>query len=494
MNSPHKTKPWYSRFHLEIKEKKKSYFIKDPIHNEINFDRSRRWLYQLVNTPEMQRLSKILQLSLSYNNFPTATHTRLSHCLGVYQVAANFIDEWIRKGCLQPDKDRVAINVALAAALLHDVGHGPHSHAFEEYMHFSHEAYATQILSSPETRVHQILVNQALKDKIDPLYYVQKVAQIITKQNKAPELNWVQDLISSQIDADRLDYLLRDSHFSGLSYGSRNIHLLIKWSVIVRAEQLDLINYPAQAKYVNKIAFYDKANHLITNFLINRYTMYAELYANIYSVTYELLIGKIIDYFRQNYHQIRQDPQLQTYHFLYDLIQPYLQPETAKQFDYAKFIKLTDQSFDLILESFCEAADPVLASLANLLKGNISLTQHQFLALSLEEYQQLQTSFQILQTQNPEITYTDQLILPQHQQQWRPVIYDKENPILNYNNETSQVVAYDSFLDQTPLDLEKLLTFNPTSKKYTVIVIQKKLWSKIQAINKKEANPLWPNT
>lgn len=173
-------------------------------------------------------MGQILQLSLSFNNFPTATHTRLSHSLGVYEVCNRIIKELIANKSLDPRRHRIAVNVALAAALLHDVGHGPHSHAFEKYMNFDHEIFSEKILNSPSTPVNRILREKALADNLDPDFYATTIAKIIAKKNRDPELKWVQDLISSQIDVDRLDYLLRDSYFSGLDYGKFNLELIIK--------------------------------------------------------------------------------------------------------------------------------------------------------------------------------------------------------------------------------------------------------------------------
>lgn len=177
----------------------------------------------------MQRLGKILQLGLSHHNFPTVTHTRLSHCLGTYQVCQKIIHRLIINGDLIINPStQITINLALTSALLHDIGHGPHSHAFEKYLNFSHEQNATNLLLTPTTAIHKILSKKAVNDQLPANYYVTNIAKIINKQNDDPKLSWVQDLISSQIDADRLDYLLRDSYFSGINYGKINLDLLIK--------------------------------------------------------------------------------------------------------------------------------------------------------------------------------------------------------------------------------------------------------------------------
>ncbi|WP_391592213.1 HD domain-containing protein [[Mycoplasma] cavipharyngis] len=466
-------KRFYSKLHLEINNKKKLYFIKDAIHHEISFDQNQLWIYQLVNTPEIQRLGKILQLSLSFNNFPTATHTRLSHSLGVYYVTNQFIQEFIRRKILDPDHDRLAINIALVAALLHDVGHGPHSHAFELYTNYNHEFFATKILRSKETQIHQILVEKAINDHLDEDFYIEHIIKIINKKNDDPNLRWVQDLISSQLDADRLDYLLRDSYFSGIDYGKNKFDLLIKWSIIVRDQHLKNNSLAEKKQFLNKIAFYQKANYLITDFLINRFLMHAELYTNSYSTIYENLISLIIKIFKQNYQTIIDDPQLQPFIYFYQLLKPYLL-ESPNQFNYQQFLKLTDETFNIILDSFCQASHPDLKSLTNLLHGNISQSEHQYLILKLDQFADV---IQIMKKLNLDQQNTNAFLSFDNTS--TTVVYDKKQPILNYNIDSDLILLYNDFLERSPINLKKLKKFELyTNRK--IVIINKKLWKTIQ--------------
>lgn len=461
----------FSKFHLELHADKKNYFIKDAIHNEINFANEHLWIYELVNTPEIQRLCNIFQLNLSYNNFPTATHTRLAHSLGVYEVCNRIIRELILNKSLDPKKNKIAINVALAAALLHDMGHGPHSHAFEKYTNFNHEKFLKKILLSSQTKVHQILKKQAIHDHLESDYYIKTIGLIITKKNKAIELKWVQDLISSQLDSDRLDYLLRDSYFSGLNYGKFNIDLIIKWAFIIKQKDLIYNTKIQQQMYINHLGFKEKANYLIANLLTSRHAMYVELYNNNYSTAYETLVGLMIKRFKEIYHELINDLSLKNYHFFYDLLTPYL--HLNPKFDYEKFLLLTDQTFNLILQSFCYLKDQTLSSLAWLYQGYLNQTNHLFIRVDLNELKVIEKIVNQIKIKNDyDFKIVSDNLVP-------VMIYDEKYPILVYNEMLKKISPYNEFLQQTPLDLNKLKHLEtPFHRK--VLIVHQKLWNVIK--------------
>src|SRR5215831_15130763 len=108
--------------------------IRDPVHGLIVFQLSKevdRAAWDLIDTPEFQRLRRVKQLGVSEFTFPGATHTRFSHCVGVYHVARSLIDVAARLAPAMRGKEH-RMRAALLASLLHDLGHGPFSHAFEE--------------------------------------------------------------------------------------------------------------------------------------------------------------------------------------------------------------------------------------------------------------------------------------------------------------------------------------------------------------------------
>ncbi|WP_036452062.1 HD domain-containing protein [Malacoplasma iowae] len=111
---------------------KKDYYIKDPVHKEIDFKKD-KWILELLECEEVIRLEGIYQLGVSYKIFPSASHNRLMHSLGTFQVAKKFADFFEDKISLYQRK------LFLASALLHDIGHGPFSHVFEKISKINHE-------------------------------------------------------------------------------------------------------------------------------------------------------------------------------------------------------------------------------------------------------------------------------------------------------------------------------------------------------------------
>jgi HD superfamily phosphohydrolase len=178
--------------------------FRDPLYDYIAIDKD-SWLLKLVNCPEVQRLRYINQLGLSHFTYPGATHSRFSHSLGVFhlmQECLEHLDKAYASYFNNGDKE-----VLLAATLLHDIGHGPFSHATETFFG-KHAGRSVQIITCSESAVNKILteVDKELPDKVAAL-----VPEEIPKKN--PPVLWQRALISSQLDLDRLDFLRRDSLF-----------------------------------------------------------------------------------------------------------------------------------------------------------------------------------------------------------------------------------------------------------------------------------------
>lgn len=185
--------------------------IRCPVHDLISFKRQRSEdvvLWDLLQSPAVQRLRRIKQLGFSEFVYPGAAHTRLSHVLGAMQMARRMLDVLERNRAFGdvPDFDRQR-SATLAAALLHDVGHGPYSHVFEEVceavgIEKQHEAYTLDFIDAVP-----------IKPLLEKAGIYEQTRRFFTEE---PGYGVFNSIISSQLDCDRLDFLVRDRHHSGI--------------------------------------------------------------------------------------------------------------------------------------------------------------------------------------------------------------------------------------------------------------------------------------
>ena len=200
--------------------------VRDPIHGFIRFtDREK----EVIDWPEFQRLRHIKQLALTNYTYPGAVHTRFEHSLGVMELSTRMLDSLcankdVRRK-IKINIKRIGLNLERAkevlrlASLMHDIGHLPFSHGGESVL--------------PNGKKHEdvsIRVIQHLKPELEKLYnddITKYVIELIQKENTIPELKLLKDIISGSIDADRMDYLLRDSHHCGVEYGKFDYNRLI---------------------------------------------------------------------------------------------------------------------------------------------------------------------------------------------------------------------------------------------------------------------------
>ena len=192
--------------------------VMDPIHGFINI-REYPAVGELVETGQFQRLRRIGQLGLAHLVYPSATHTRFAHSLGAMKTFLVLYDSIMGKegaNAYMPDEIADMRELGAVAALLHDLGHGPFSHAFESIMApagFSHEEMTRRIIS--ETEVGDLLDAHGIGSR--------DVCRVLGGEGGGGEHAAISRLISSQLDADRLDYLMRDSYFTGANYGKIDI-------------------------------------------------------------------------------------------------------------------------------------------------------------------------------------------------------------------------------------------------------------------------------
>jgi hypothetical protein len=209
--------------------------IHDSLHGSIKVEGV---FLDLIDAPELQRLHHIHQLGLAYLVFPGANHTRFSHSLGTYYVASR-----IASALLIPEEDQTLVTVA---ALLHDIGHGPFSHtleyAFYSLTGISHTDLASRIITGDTDNIErdtldtppilEILENYSIDaEKVSELIQGMKIPYQWTLtpwlEEKVIEPNYLTQIIHGEVDADQLDYLLRDSYHTGVAYGIIDLPYLL---------------------------------------------------------------------------------------------------------------------------------------------------------------------------------------------------------------------------------------------------------------------------
>jgi uncharacterized protein len=225
--------------------------IRDPVHDVIAFrdnDPLEAMLFRLLSAAEMQRLRRIRQLGMATLAYPGAEHSRYSHSLGVMETARKMLDHLSLSQKIDPEQR----TLCLTAALLHDIGHGPFSHVFERASGVHHESLTLKIINDPQSQVHRILAGHD--------------AQLPTKVADCIECSgtrtFIHDILCSQLDADRCDYLLRDSLHTGSRYGIFDLNWLI--------HALTIEN--------NRLAVTTKGLSAVEGYLQARYHMYRNVY------------------------------------------------------------------------------------------------------------------------------------------------------------------------------------------------------------------------
>lgn len=250
--------------------------IRDVVHGDITLPKR----YQaVIDTPEFQRLRNIKQLATAAQVFPNACHSRFSHSLGTYYIMTKMVEHFemlCRNQGIRLFNNGDERDVVLLAALLHDLGHGPYSHAFESVTNKNHEEWTQDIITDPSTKIHQVLVRE-FKEHIP-----QAVADCIAHKSGGRDVfsfaSLYPALISSQMDADRLDYLLRDSYNTAVQFGNVDLQNLIS------AMRITVIGQEYS------VAIDESYLSMVEHFLFGRFKMYETVYYNAYKLFSEELL------------------------------------------------------------------------------------------------------------------------------------------------------------------------------------------------------------
>jgi len=232
--------------------------INDPVYGFITIDHP--LLLHIISHPYYQRLRRIQQMAFAHLVYPGAVHTRLHHSLGSYHLMCNALTELDNKGIPITAEEKIA---AKSAILLHDAGHGPFSHALENILikDVAHEDISILIMQA---------MNKELDGKLD------MAISIFTNQYHK---QFLYQLISGQLDVDRMDYLTRDSFFTGVSEGVIGYDRIIKMLTV----------------HEGQLMVEEKAIYSIEKFLVSRRLMYWQVYLHKAVLSAEMMLVKIVE-------------------------------------------------------------------------------------------------------------------------------------------------------------------------------------------------------
>lgn len=307
----------------------KQKIVNDPVHGFINIPAN--LVYELIANPYIQRLRNIKQAGLSYLVYPGACHNRFQHALGSMHLMTQAIEVLQSKGHEISDEEKEA---AQCAILLHDIGHGPFSHTLEH-----------SIVEGIEHEELSLLLMEELNRQLDNRLTM--AMQIFRGVYHKPFLH---QLVSSQLDVDRLDYLSRDSFFSGVAEGMIGLERIIKMLNVCNGE----------------LVVDAKAIYSIEKFLISRHLMYWQVYLHKTVIAAEQLLIKILQRAKElarNGNDLFASPSLKF--FLYEAVDAngFRSCGCSTNSPLVHFAQLTDSDVDCAISVWAKHNDKILSML-----------------------------------------------------------------------------------------------------------------------------------
>ncbi|MFW6175771.1 MAG: HD domain-containing protein [Acidobacteriota bacterium] len=251
--------------------------IRDPVHGFIRADPLES---ALINSRAVQRLRFIRQLGLTYMVFPGAEHSRFSHALGTMELAGRVYDALADKGAelLPPGRDALERRLVRVAALLHDVGHAPFSHSAEELFAggIDHEEMTRRLLGHEEIA--------GVFERLGRGVTAERVAGLLAGAGSGVD-RLLSQVISGELDVDKMDYLLRDSLYCGVRYGSYDLERLL--------DTMLPLEDPAGGSWV--IGVDEGGVHALEALVLARYYMFTQVYFNLTGKALELHLSRWLE-------------------------------------------------------------------------------------------------------------------------------------------------------------------------------------------------------
>lgn len=312
--------------------------FRDPVHDIIAFDLSdeaERVVFRLIRSRTFQRLRRIRQLGFANLIYHGAEHTRFGHSVGVAHVARRMF------GALEHGFGPEQRLEVMCAALLHDVGHGPFSHAIESVTHILHEEYSAQLVRDPDGELFQIL-SEVSAD------LPQTVASYLGARSDFPaDKHVLLDIVSSQLDADRLDYILRDGLATGVKIGLYDFERILTMLEVYEGRGPD----PNR-----RLAVSFRAREAVEGYLMARFHMFKQVYLHkavrAADKMLEAVLARAAHLMRDGYaFESRFTPSM------HKLL-------SGERLDSREFIALDDTDVWMALKQWRDEPDPVLAQLS----------------------------------------------------------------------------------------------------------------------------------
>jgi uncharacterized protein len=315
--------------------------LRDPVHGLVSFEAEEESIVPaLLQAKELQRLRRVRQTGLASLAYPGADHTRFAHAIGSACVMTRLVRRLRSIHDALPYWQRLTTERArdaLAAALLHDVGHGPFSHLFEQVLPQArhHEEWTREIVLDPSTDVNRILRRF---DATLP----ERVADLVQGKH---ELTFLAKAVSGTFDVDRCDYLLRDAHATGVSYGSFDLDWLLR-----------SLRFGVPVSDAAPPLAIDGAKGIpaIESFLLARLFMFQQVYFHKTERASEWMLSRILE----RVGQLTQDGQRAG-----NTPQAISEIAVHGQTSLGQYLRLDDATLWVALASWCESNDPVLSDL-----------------------------------------------------------------------------------------------------------------------------------